>query len=93
MKLRVYHLPQIPCAPFHVPVATVAEAVLVLNTLANYDLFQLKHRIKGDYANASGLDVWDEGEGGWVEWEGEEGESIDDVLRAQEEGPCDSRLR
>lgn len=81
--LRVWHCPQVPCAAFHVPVASPKEAKLVLNALANYDLFQLEHNIKPDYCNAQGLEVYesDAGEGSpdWCEWYSEDDESIDEV--------------
>lgn len=72
--LRVWHIPQVPGAIFHVGVDTPQEAQRVLKMLADYDDFQFKHRIKPDYCNASGLEVFaaeaDAGEGspGWIEW-------------------------
>jgi hypothetical protein len=82
--LRVWHVPQVPGKAFHVSVASPKEAKKILDTLANYDLFQLKHRIKPDYCNAGGLERYDAGNGdgepGWCEWCDEEtGESIDEV--------------
>lgn len=78
-KLRVWHIPQVPGKAFYVHVSTVDEAVLVMNALANYDLFQYDHNIKGDYCNMSGLEMYDESlteedlvdmelEDKWVEW-------------------------
>jgi hypothetical protein len=55
--LRVWHIPQIPGKPFHVAVQSLAEAKLVLNALAQYDLFQFDNHIKPDYANAQGLEI------------------------------------
>lgn len=75
-SLRVWHIPQIPGAPFHVAVDSPAAARLVLHALADYDLFQLRHRIKPDYANAQGLEVFEDGE--WCEWTNEDGGGIDD---------------
>ena len=76
--LRVWWIPQVPGKPFHVPVADLAQAKLILDTLARYDLFQLEHRIKPDYANVGGLEVFEDGE--WIEWEDEEGRNIDAVM-------------
>jgi hypothetical protein len=39
-KLRVWWIPQIPGEPFYVSVNSLEEAKLILNTLAEYDLFQ-----------------------------------------------------
>ena len=74
---RVWWIPQVPGKPFHVTVKTLAEARLILDTLAQYDLFQFENNIKPDYANAGGLEVYREG---WEEWEDESGEDIDHTL-------------
>ena len=77
---KVWWIPQVPSnTNFEVPVETMKEAVLVLNTLAQYDIYQFEHNIKPDYCNAGGLIVWEDGE--WVDWEGENGETIDDVIK------------
>ncbi|KKL92993.1 hypothetical protein LCGC14_1879130 [marine sediment metagenome] len=70
--------------PFHVPVSTIKEAKLILNTLAQYDLFQFHNKVKPDYANAGGLEVYvanvDGGNThGWEEWEDTEGNGIDNI--------------
>ena len=72
--LRVWHIPQVPGKPFHVDVASLEEALKVLDTLAFYDLFQWKNNIKPDYANAQGLEVFEDGE--WIEWQDEDGNEI-----------------
>lgn len=74
-RLRVWHIPQIPGAPFHVDVESVDAARLVLRSLADYDAFQFNHNIKPDYANAQGLEVFEDGE--WCEWSDDEGRDID----------------
>jgi hypothetical protein len=47
----------------------------MVSILAQYDLFQLENRIKPDYANAGGVEVfWDSGKGGeWVTWHSDDG--------------------
>lgn len=79
-QLRVWHIPQVgvPGKPFQREVPDIHEAVRLLNALAAYDLFQYENRIKPDYCNAQGLEVYDsfmEGteEGPWVEWTSKEG--------------------
>jgi hypothetical protein len=48
--------------------------------LAAYDLFQLKNNIKPDYCNAGGVQIFDEEENDWVNWEYEtEDDYYDDV--------------
>jgi hypothetical protein len=76
--LRVWWIPQVPGNPFHVPVKTVREASVVLETLTYYDLFQFGNNIKPDYSNAGGLEVFEKSE--WTEWYDEEsGEFINDL--------------
>jgi hypothetical protein len=72
MKLRVCHFPQIPCKPFIVSVETLEEAKKIMDTLANYDLFQYDNKIKPDYANMTVLEQWDEIDQGWLSWCDEE---------------------
>lgn len=63
------------------PVPDRAAAILLLRTLAEYDLFQLRERIKPDFCNAGGLETFEDG--GWCEWyDHETGDDIDDVMRA-----------
>jgi hypothetical protein len=59
MKLRVCHYPQIPCEPFIVGVDTLEEAKKMMDTLADYDLFQYNNKIKPDYSNMTILEQWD----------------------------------
>jgi hypothetical protein len=88
--LRVWWIPQIPMAPFHVPVTSIDEATKILNVLADYDLFQYKNIIKPDYANMGGLNVFDANDtedspdGWWLEWSDDEGNDIHDVMRKAE---------
>ena len=73
--LRVWHIPQVPMEAFCVPVDSPEEAVKILDVLANYDIFQYQKRVKPDYCNAAGLEVYEAGGSddgtapGWVEWE------------------------
>lgn len=80
--LRVWWIPQVPMKAFHVPVKTVNEAKLLLRTLADYDLFQYENRIKPDYCNTGGLEVF-EAEG-WMEWESDDFDDIRAVMDADE---------
>lgn len=83
--LKVWWIPQLGInSRFEVPVASVAEAKLLLKTLADYDLFQLENRIKPDYSNTGGLLVYDtecpDDDGDcWIDWYNEEGSDIDNV--------------
>lgn len=76
--LRVWWVPQVPGEAFRASVSSVAEAKKLLTVLADYDIFQFENRVKPDYANAGGLEVFEAGE--WAEWESEDGDSIDEVM-------------
>lgn len=73
--LKVWWVPQIPGKSFEVYVNSVVEAKLLMNTLANYDQFQLDNNIKPDYCNAGGLQILEED--GWFDWYSDDGEDID----------------
>lgn len=60
MKIRVYHIPQVPGKPFYVFVDTLDEAVKLCTILAHYDLFQYENNIKGDYCNTNGIELINE---------------------------------
>lgn len=77
-NLRVWWIPQVPMKAFHVHVGSIDEAMLVLNVLAYYDLFQYENTVKGDYANAGGLNIFEDGE--WIDWSTENGDGIDDLI-------------
>ena len=89
-KLRVWHIPQVPMKAFHVETDSLQEAIKIKNALADYDLFQFENNVKGDYANANGIEMWDESltdqdlidmelEDRWVDWFYEDGnEYFDD---------------
>lgn len=83
--LRIWWVPQIPMKSFTANVANLVEAKLLLDTLAEYDLFQLAHNIKPDFANAGGLSIFDETDkhdgpdGSWVDWTNEDGDDIDSL--------------
>lgn len=73
--LRIWWVPQVPMKAFRVSVPNVYFAKLLLDTLAQYDLFQFENNVKGDYTNAGGLEVFDpanidpgEDLDGWADW-------------------------
>jgi hypothetical protein len=82
--LQVWWVPQVPMKSFEVPVSTLREARLILDTLAKYDLFQFDNRVKPDFCNTGGLRVWSlnsdgEGNPGWTDWHGMDGDEFDDI--------------
>lgn len=78
MKFRVWWIPQLGVKAFCVPVDTISEGVKLLQVLADYDKFQLDNRVKGDYCNTGGIQMFDESDdtdtpqGSWVDWCDEE---------------------
>lgn len=81
-NLRVWHIHQIPCKSFHVPVSSPDEAIKILGVLADYDLFQFENHIKPDYSSAQGLEEWNEAEQEWVEWNSDDGLDIREYTEA-----------
>ncbi len=78
--LRVWWIPQVPMRqPFHVDVDSPKEASKILGVLAYYDLFQYENKVRPDYANVGGLEVFEDGE--WCEWYDEDGDDIDSTER------------
>lgn len=66
-KMRVWWIPQVPMTPFYKEVTTLEQAAILIDTLAEYDLFQFENNIKPDYSNAGGLMIL-EADGQWVDW-------------------------
>ena len=80
-ELRVWWIPQVPMKAFEVKVKNLEQAKLILNTLADYDIFQYQNKIKGDYCNTGGLQCKiDMGYGlEWVDWYDDNGLEIDNM--------------
>jgi hypothetical protein len=76
--LRVWWTPQVPMKAFYVSVKTVREGRLILDTLAFYEIFQFDNKVKPDYCNTGGLEVFENGE--WTDWYDEmSGDGIDEL--------------
>jgi len=75
-KYKVWWIPQVPMKAFEVEVATPQEGQRLCRVLADYDKFQFDNHVKGDYSNVGGLQVWDEDDQDWIDWEDDEGEDI-----------------
>lgn len=80
--LRVWWIPQVPMNPFYVPVASVAEGVKIMNVLADYDAFQFENKVKPDYCNTGGLEVFEknfdgDGNDDWCSWYDDETDEDD----------------
>jgi hypothetical protein len=73
-SLRVWWIPQIPMEAFHRTVSDPAQAVFLMDALAQYDFFQYENNVKPDYSNAGGLEIFLDGE--WEEWYDDEGDEI-----------------
>jgi hypothetical protein len=74
--LRIWWIPQIPGTAFEWRVADLAQAALILDAFAAYDDFQYAERVKGDYCNTGGLQIFDGSD--WVDWEDEDGDEFDE---------------
>lgn len=65
---KVWHIPQIPGKPFEAFCGTLEEAIGAIRMLARYDEFQYKNKINPDYANMSGLEIWNDEDSDWEDW-------------------------
>ena len=65
-KLRVIHMPQIPCKGFQVDVRNESEAYLICQALANQHLFLFENQIIPDYSNIILVEMFKHGE--WVDY-------------------------
>jgi len=78
--LRVWWIPQVPMKAFYAPVDSPREGKKLLTVLAEYDLFQFENKVKPDYFNAGGLQMYEEDGNGrmeWCDWQNEDGDDID----------------
>jgi len=80
--LKVWWIPQVPGEPFEWRVADLDQAGLMLDALACYDDFQFWKRVKGDYSNTGGLEIFRNGE--WEDWESDDCDDFD-TWRAERE--------
>jgi hypothetical protein len=81
-QLKVWWIPQVPMRSFEVEVPDARTGKLLLDVLADYDLFQFENNIKPDYCNTGGLSVLDERmeeTDCWIEWEDDECDDIHDT--------------
>lgn len=69
-RYRVWWVPQVgmPGPRFICDVSSLKEAVLLCQTLAQYDMYQFENHIKPDFCNMGGVEMWDETEDEWVDW-------------------------
>lgn len=86
--LRVWWIPQVPCAAFHVAVGSPIEAKKLLIVLAQYDKFQWDHKIKGDYCNTGGLEEVMRDGRGWYEWNNKDNRDINEMSLEELQGPA-----
>lgn len=77
--LRVWWQPQVLITSYYAYVYNIEQAVFALKLLAEYDLFQLENKVKSDYANVGGLEVYSNGE--WIDWVDDNGNDIDDFMK------------
>jgi hypothetical protein len=70
--LKVVYIPQVPMAPYEVPVKTLEEARIVLDAVVGLSMFEYEHNVKPDYSDYAGVVRFEDGEWNDVdeeEWE------------------------
>lgn len=83
MKMRVWHIPQVPGKPFKVEIEEddiekcIEKAKMVLDVLAIYDQFEFQNKIKPDFSNAQGVEIFEDGK--WVDFHyGDDNQTFED---------------
>lgn len=92
-KLRVWWIPQVGIEKtFYIPVNSPEEGKRIIDILAAYDAFQYQNRVKPDYCNVGGLQIFDESEGEWNDWYLEtDDDYFDDLDEYCESDSCDQK--
>ena len=72
MKFQVWYCPQMPMKAFEVETSNALEAEKILGVLEDFSLFEFENRVKPDYADVGGIQVWDEEGRGWVDYHPED---------------------
>lgn len=68
-KLRVWWIPQVGIEKaFYIPVESPEKGKKVIDLLSAYDCFEYNQRVKPDYCNTGGLQMFDEEENDWIDW-------------------------
>lgn len=68
-KYRVWWIPQVGIwKTFFVPVESPEEGQKIIDLLSAYDCFEYNQRVKPDYCNTGGLQMFDENKNEWVDW-------------------------
>ena len=73
--LKVWWIPQVPMESFEIPVSDANQGAFLLRVLSEYDAFQYLQKVKPDYCNVGGLQVFEDGE--WCDWQDPETYEID----------------
>ncbi len=67
-KFRVWYSPQIPMPAFFYDTDSLDTARAVLDALGQFSAYEYNNGVKPDYADAGGIELWDE-EYGWEEYD------------------------
>lgn len=64
--LVVWYIPQVPMKAFRYPAPDLNTAVLMLDALCRFSLFEFDNNVKPDFSSAAGISRWEtDGEGGF----------------------------
>jgi hypothetical protein len=58
--LQIFYIPQIPMPAFTYPVPDRATGELLLDAIYELALFEFEHKVKPDYANVGGVQVFED---------------------------------
>ena len=84
MKLQVWNIINPPASPSHYPVSSPEEGHALIERMASNQL-----RDRRIFANAFGLEVFNEEDNEWEDWYSDEGEELDEYMeRTQGDDKC-----
>lgn len=68
-EFRMWYIPQIPMPPFTREFDTAREAQAALDLIFAFSFFEFENRVKPDYTDAGGIEIWDEDAAEWGDYD------------------------
>ena len=86
--LKVWYIPQVPMQPFERTIRhregteerELALAVILLDTITSFSIFEFENRIKPDYSDVGGISRWEDDGTGSYDWFDIEEEIIAELM-------------
>ena len=72
MRFRAWYVAKMPMKAFTVETTNAIDAEKILDVLEDFSLFEIQNNVKPDYAEAGGIDIWDEEYQEWTDYHPED---------------------